>query len=105
MGYEVFILGSVFLLAVLAMCCLLRAILGPKLADRIMAVNMIGTLTIAMILLIAVLMEETDLLDVAMIYAVISFASVIVLSKICIGIYRERKNARIKAKRKQEESE
>lgn len=104
MGQDTFILGSVLILAALAMCCLLRAILGPKLADRIMAVNMTGTLTIAMILLIAVLMEETDLLDVAMIYAVISFASVIVLTKIYIGIFRERKNARDEAQRKREET-
>lgn len=87
-----FFLGSILVLAVLTVFCLIRAIRGPKLADRIMAVNMIGAMTIAMIGLFSVLLEEPALLDVALIYAVISFVAVIVLSKIYIGIYREKKH-------------
>ena len=90
--YGPFFLGCILALAVLTVLCLIRAILGPKLADRIMAVNMIGTMTIAMILLLAVLLGEPALLDVALIYAVISFVAVIVLTKIYIGIYREKKH-------------
>ena len=88
-----FFLAGVLALAVLTVFCLIRAILGPKLADRIMAVNMIGTMTIAMIALLSVLLNESFILDVALIYAVISFVAVIVLTKIYIGIYRERKHA------------
>lgn len=87
-----FYLGALLVLAVLTVLCLIRAVLGPKLADRIMAVNMIGTMTIAMIAILAVLLDEPALLDVALIYAVISFVSVIVLTKIYIGIYREKKH-------------
>ena len=87
-----FFLGVLAVLAVLTVACLIRAILGPKLADRIMAVNMIGTMTIAMICILAALLNEPALLDVALIYAVISFVSVIVLAKIYIGIYREKKH-------------
>ncbi len=87
-----FFLGALLVLAVLTVLCLIRAILGPKLADRIMAVNMIGTLTIAMIALLAVLLDEPGLLDVALTYAVISFVAVIVLTKIYIGVYREKKH-------------
>ena len=86
-----FFLGILVVLALLTVACLIRAILGPKLADRIMAVNMIGTMTIAMICVLSVLLGEPSLLDVALIYAVISFVSVIVLAKIYIGIYREKK--------------
>ena len=89
--YAPFFLGVLVVLAALTVACLVRAILGPKLADRIMAVNMIGTMTIAMICILAVLLGEPSLLDVALIYAVISFVSVIVLAKIYIGIYREKK--------------
>ena len=88
-----FYLGCLLVLAVLTVLCLVRAILGPKLADRIMAVNMIGTMTIAMIAILSVLLDEPSLLDVALIYAVISFVAVIVLTKIYIGIYREKKYA------------
>ncbi len=86
-----FFVGCLVVLAALTVLCLIRAILGPKLADRIMAVNMIGTMTIAMIAILSVLLDEPSLLDVALTYAVISFVAVIVLAKIYIGIYREKK--------------
>lgn len=94
-----FFLAGLVVLAVLTVLCLIRAILGPKLADRIMAVNMIGTMTIAMIILLSVLLEEAYILDIALIYAVISFVAVIVLTKIYIGIYREKKHALEQARR------
>ncbi|MCR4903898.1 MAG: sodium:proton antiporter [Butyrivibrio sp.] len=89
--FSVFILVSIFIIAVLTLLCLLRAVLGPKLADRIMAINMIGTMTIAIIMLMAVLLGENTILDVALIYAVISFVAVIVLAQIYVGIFQEKK--------------
>ena len=100
-----FFLGSLLVLAVLIVLCLIRAILGPKLADRIMAVNMIGTMTIAMIVILAVLLDESSVLDIAIIYAVISFASVIVLTKIYIGIHREKKHRQEEQRRQAAQEE
>ncbi|MCD8019233.1 MAG: monovalent cation/H+ antiporter complex subunit F [Clostridiales bacterium] len=89
--YSAFFLGCVIVLAVLAFFCLVRTIRGPKLADRIMGTNMIGTITIAIILLLSVYLDETSVLDIALIYAIMSFVAVIVLTKIYIGLYREYK--------------
>ena len=88
---NVFFIVCLIALAALTVLCLIRAIAGPRLADRIMAVNMIGTMTIAMILILSALLDEPALVDAAVIYAVISFVSVIVLAKIYIGVYREKK--------------
>lgn len=90
-NYGVFFLICIIVIAVMAILCLVRAIIGPKLADRIMAVNMIGTLTIAIIILLSVLLNESMMLDVALVYAVISFVAVMVLTQIYIGIYREKR--------------
>ncbi len=89
-----YILGCIIVIAILTMLCLLRAVLGPKLADRIMAVNMIGTMTIAIIMLLSVLLGENNILDVALIYSVISFVAVIVLAQIYVGIYHEKRVSR-----------
>ncbi len=86
-----FFLICIIVIAVMAILCLVRAIIGPKLADRIMAVNMIGTLTIAIIILLSVLLNESMMLDVALVYAVISFVAVMVLTQIYIGIFREKR--------------
>jgi multicomponent Na+:H+ antiporter subunit F len=58
---------------------LLRAIRGPRVADRIMGVNMIGTMTTACIAILSVLLDQRWLLDVALIYCMISFLAVVVL--------------------------
>jgi len=91
----------------LTLLCLLRAVLGPKLADRIMAINMISTMTISIIMLLAVFLGENSILDVALIYAVISFVAVIVLAQIYVGIFHEKKltmeNSNVKAKEESKE--
>ena len=87
-----FFLTCIIILAVLILLCLVRAIRGPKIADRIMASNMIGTLTVAIILLLAVYINESYIIDVALVYAVISFLAVIVITRIYIGLYRRHKH-------------
>ena len=96
MSFSLFILICIIVISVMTLLCLLRAIVGPRLTDRIMAVNMIGTMTIAVIMLLSVLLGESSVLDVALIYAVISFVAVIVLSQIYVGLYHEK---RLKDKR------
>ena len=79
------------ILAVMLMLCLLRAVLGPRVADRIVAVNMMGTMVMVMIAILAIMMEESYLIDVCLIYAMVSFLAVIVITKVYMGVYRERR--------------
>ena len=44
-----------------------------------------------MIAVLAVLLKEGYLVDICIIYAMISFLSVIVLTKVYMGVYREQK--------------
>lgn len=91
--YDVLTIGSLAVLVLLALVCLVRCILGPRISDRVMAVNMIGTLTIIMVVVVFVVhLGEAYLADIALIYAMISFLSVVVLCKVYTGIYRERKH-------------
>ena len=82
---------ALIILAVMLMLCLLRAVLGPRVADRIVAVNMMGTMVIVMIAILTVKMEEGYLVDICLIYAMVSFLAVIVITKVYMGSYRERK--------------
>lgn len=78
-------------LGVLLFLCLLRAILGPRIADRVVGINMIGTIVIMMIAILSLMLGEGYLVDVAIIYAMLSFLAVVVLAKIYIGVYLGRK--------------
>ena len=91
-------MGALIVLAVMLMLCLLRAVLGPRVADRIVAVNMMGTIVMVMIAILAVKMEEGYLVDICLIYAMVSFLSVIVITKVYMVVYRERKRIRRKEK-------
>lgn len=74
--------------AILALCtlgCLVRAIIGPSAADRLVAVNMTGTQVICLICLTAARSGERGFADVALIYAMLSFLAVVVLTRILTG--------------------
>ncbi|MDO4519257.1 MAG: monovalent cation/H+ antiporter complex subunit F [Eubacteriales bacterium] len=78
-------------LAVLLILCLVRAIIGPRIADRVIAINMMGTIVIVIISILTLLMGESYLADIGLIYAMISFLSVVVLTKVYTGVYLEKK--------------
>lgn len=84
-------IGALIILAVMLMLCLLRAVLGPRVGDRIVAVNMMSTMVMVMIAILAVKMNEGYLVDICLIYAMISFLAVVVITKVYMGVYREKK--------------
>ena len=86
-----FLIAVVMILSILLFLCLVRAIIGPKIADRIVSVNMMGTITIVIISVLTVLLDEGYLADICIIYAMISFLAVVVLTMIYMGIYNKRK--------------
>ena len=61
---------------------LVRALLGPTVYDRIAAVNMVGTKTVLMIAVLAFLTGRHDLLDIALVYALINFLGVVAVLKL-----------------------
>lgn len=78
-------------LALMLILCLIRAIRGPRMADRLISVNMMGTLVMVIIAILSVIMDEGYLVDICLIYAMISFLAVVVLTKVYTGVYMEEK--------------
>ena len=68
---------------------LLRAIRGPRIADRIMGINMIGTMVSLTLAILSVWLRQSWLLDVCILYALISFLAVVVLAKVCIAARKQ----------------
>ncbi|MBR5564776.1 MAG: sodium:proton antiporter [Roseburia sp.] len=83
-------------LALMVILCLIRAIIGPRIADRLVAVNMIGTMVMVSICILAVIMQEDYLVDICLIYAMISFLSIVVLTKVYTGVYMKEKDEKEK---------
>jgi len=60
---------------------LIRALLGPTIYDRILAGNMIGTLTVILISVHGFLAGRPEFLDIALVYALINFIGTIAILK------------------------
>ena len=87
--FDYFLVGVLVFLTAGLFFSLLRAIRGPRMADRILGINMTGSLTTAAIGVLAVLLDQSWLLDVCLIYCMISFLAVVVLAKISIASHEE----------------
>lgn len=85
---NVFMSAVIVIIAIFAVLCLIRAIIGPRVSDRVVATNMIGTMVICVIAILSVTMEGY-LADICLVYATISFLAVIVLTKLYTGVYRQ----------------
>lgn len=58
----------------LAVC---RALLGPSVFDRILAVNMFGTKAVLLVAIFAFYSGRHDLLDISLLYSLLNFVGVI----------------------------
>ncbi len=90
MIYHTIYITMLILLSFMLLPCLIRAVRGPLIADRLVAVNMMGTMVMVIIAVLALMLKEGYLVDICLIYAMISFLAVVVLSKVYIGIYEEK---------------
>ena len=76
--------GALVVLILLIGAMVIRSIIGPRSTDRIVSVNMLGTMTICSIAILSVLLDEGYLADVAMIYAMISFVAVLMMASMFV---------------------
>ena len=84
--------GGAVVIALLILATLVRAVLGPRFTDRIVAVNVIGTLVIAELMVLSVRLKEEFLVDIALVFALLSFLSVVVAFQLVMT--RQKKQSR-----------
>jgi len=80
----VFIAVAAVILVAIALG-LVRAFRGPTLYDRVMAANMIGTLTVLMVAVLGFMAGRPEFLDIALVYVLISFVSTIAVLRVYIS--------------------
>jgi len=88
-----FLLFSMIFLGVTMSFCLLRGILGPRFTDRVVAVNVIGSKIILLIAALSIFLNEPYLLDICLIYTLISFLAVVVLTNTYMSAYNRKQVA------------
>ena len=88
---HVVLMAGAVVLVLLLFAALVRAVLGPRFTDRISAINVVNTIVVAIITLLSVYLEEDFLVDVALVYALLSFLTVVVLSRMVTFRQKRRK--------------
>lgn len=77
----VLIITALAILGTMALA-LVRALKGPTVYDRIVAVNVFGTKTVLVVALISFVSGHADLIDVALVYALINFIAIVAVLKL-----------------------
>jgi len=83
------IIAATIAILVVMIMAIIRGFMGPTLYDRVLAVNMFGTKTVLLISLLGFVMGRPEFLDIAIVYALINFISV-------IGVLRYSDNFNVK---------
>lgn len=73
---SMYIIVSIAILVTMSLA-LTRALLGPSVYDRVLAVNMFGTKTVLLLSVVAFLYGRPDFLDLALTYALINFVGIL----------------------------
>ena len=81
MSYTFFLIASLTILFAVLLS-LYRVVAGPHIIDRIIGVNVIGTKTIAVIVLTGYLFNRVEFfIDIAFVYALINFIGTLAFSR------------------------
>ncbi|WP_301665050.1 monovalent cation/H+ antiporter complex subunit F [Methanoculleus frigidifontis] len=72
---------SVVVLAALIVLAMVRLFAGPTAPDRVVALDAVNTLTVAAMILLGVVYQQIIFIDVAIVYALLSFVGTLYIAK------------------------
>jgi multicomponent Na+:H+ antiporter subunit F len=78
------LLGAAAVFVILAIVVLYRAVRGPTMQDRVLAVNVLGTNTVVILALLAAALDVPSFLDIALVYALLNFLMSVAISKFTV---------------------
>ena len=88
--YDVLFTGALIALALAVVVTLIYIIRSRLTVDRIIGINLIGTIVVIAIAVLTYLLGQAYLADVAIVYVVMSFIAVMMLCRIYINLYHRR---------------
>ncbi|MFT5118403.1 MAG: multicomponent Na+:H+ antiporter subunit F [Kiritimatiellia bacterium] len=88
-----YILVSIAILVTMVLA-VVRALMGPTVYDRVLAVNVFGTKTVLLLSVIAFLSGRPDFLDLALAYALINMVGILAV----LEFFQNRSQRNTKAK-------
>ena len=88
-AYSYLFIAVCICLGIAIIATLIRSITAKTIIGRFVGVNMLTTIVLIVICILTLFLKESYLTDVALIYALLSCISVILLSKIYINLFKK----------------
>jgi multicomponent Na+:H+ antiporter subunit F len=76
---------ALVLLSISILIAMIRAILGPTIPDRVVGLDTVNTLVIASMLVFGAAKKEIIYIDVAIVYALLSYITTVLIAKYLEG--------------------
>ena len=73
------------ILSILALLCWLKVIISHTIVDKMVALDAANTIVISFLILLGAIFKEIIYVDVAIVYAMLSFVSIIYISRYLEG--------------------
>lgn len=86
-AYNILYSTVLVFLGIAILLCLIRTITGKRTVDRFIGINMITTIVVCAVCVLSLLLKESYLPDIGMIYVVLSFLAVMILCKLYINLF------------------
>jgi len=94
------LMGAGLAILVTMALAMVRGIKGPEIYDRVLAANVIGTKTVLLLAVVALLYGRPDFLDLALAYALINFIGILAILQ-----FVQNREARRQSERAKEEGQ
>lgn len=89
-AYSILFIVCLIVLAFAIACMIIKSIIGPKTADRLISINAVSSLVVCVIAILAYYLQEKFIIDVCLVYVLIGFFAVLVLTSTFINAYKKK---------------
>ena len=86
---NIFLTGTAIIVILNALVCLYRVIKGPTIQDRVLAINIVGSKTLIILVLVAFIFKSSIYLDVAILLVLLNFIVIVIVSRYLEAYGRE----------------
>ena len=93
-AYSILFITVLILIGIAAFLALIRSVTGKTMINRFIGTNILSTIVIIAVCILAVLFKEAYLPDVAIVFALLSCIAVMLLCKIYINLFERKKGGK-----------
>ncbi|MBO7179614.1 MAG: hypothetical protein J6V78_04675 [Clostridia bacterium] len=93
-AYSILFISVLICLGIAAFVALIRSITGKTMINRFIGTNILSTITLIAICVLAILFKESYLPDIAIVFALLSCIAVMLLCKIYINLFEKKQGGK-----------